>query len=207
MTKECSISDCHGKHKGHGYCEKHNARFARYGDPLAGPVFRQRRGAQCCIAGCFETPQGRGMCSKHYRRWKKYGAAEVVAWEYASDSRKEWHRDRRGYVVRYDPGNRSSSPNGYVYQHRHVMSEMLGRSLRNGENVHHRNGPRSDNTPENLELWASGQPAGQRVQDRVRWHLNELIVNFEAAAKLDDDPGGLFCLLTKLNSIRRKKHA
>lgn len=47
------------------------------------------------------------------------------------------------------------------------MEQMLGRPLRPGENVHHINGIRSDNSPENLELWVRQQPAGQRVEDLI----------------------------------------
>ena len=39
--------------------------------------------------------------------------------------------------------------------HRHVMEQMLSRKLRPGETVHHKNGRRDDNRPENLELCAS----------------------------------------------------
>lgn len=49
------------------------------------------------------------------------------------------------------------------------MSEYLGRPLREGETVHHRNGRRADNRIENLELWTSNHPAGQRVEDVLAW--------------------------------------
>ena len=54
-----------------------------------------------------------------------------------------------------------------VYRHRQVMSQVLGRSLRTFENVHHKNGIKLDNRPENLELWACRQPYGQRVDDMI----------------------------------------
>lgn len=42
-----------------------------------------------------------------------------------------------------------------MLQHRHVMEQELGRKLRPGEIVHHKNENRADNRPENLELVSS----------------------------------------------------
>ena len=64
------------------------------------------------------------------------------------------------------------------------MERVLGRSLLPGENVHHKNGNRFDNTPENLELWYRGQPSGQRVDDLIAYivkhHRHRLALHLSA---------------------------
>lgn len=67
-------------------------------------------------------------------------------------------------------GYRTVSHEGQsVFEHRLVMERSLDRSLRTGESVHHRNGIRSDNRIDNLELWVTPPREGQRVNDLVRW--------------------------------------
>jgi HNH endonuclease len=90
-------------------------------------------------------------------------------------SRTTRYKDRRGYVRVYRPEHPNAVGLGWVYEHVLVMSQLLGRPLFPDEQVHHRNGQRDDNRAENLELWTTlRQPAGQRVEDLVRWALTIL---------------------------------
>jgi endogenous inhibitor of DNA gyrase (YacG/DUF329 family) len=72
----------------------------------------------------------------------------------------------RIFVGKDYPG---ATQSGHVFEHRKVMQDLLGRPLVDDENVHHKNGIRDDNRPENLELWSRSQPHGQRVEDKIRW--------------------------------------
>ena len=60
-----------------------------------------------------------------------------------------------GYLLVKRPGHPMADCRGYVYEHRLVASEMVGRPLRDGEIVHHRDGDPLNNSPANLEIVAS----------------------------------------------------
>jgi len=78
------------------------------------------------------------------------------------------HVTKTGYVILNRPEHPNSN-RGRVAEHVVVMTKILGRPLYKGETVHHKNGIRSDNRPENLELHASAHGRGQRIPDLVEW--------------------------------------
>ena len=76
---------------------------------------------------------------------------------------------KAGYVMIRRPEHPRARASAYVFEHILVMEAELGRFLVDGESVHHLNGVRDDNRPENLELWTRPQPSGIRVRDAIAW--------------------------------------
>jgi len=74
---------------------------------------------------------------------------------------KDWHLDNYGYL-------RKSVNGKWVKQHRQVMEEHIGRRLKRKEHVHHKNGNRSDNRLENLELLDSYDHHKEHSDNRKR---------------------------------------
>lgn len=109
----------------------------------------------CDAEGCTNKHYARGYCIAHYCRWQRYG--DPRADQPIQDRVNKGHTYVHGYRVFQIDGRQR-------YEHRLVMEAQLGRPLRKGESVHHKNGVRSDNTLGNLELWYTGQPAGVHGQ-------------------------------------------
>ncbi len=94
-----------------------------------------------------------------------------------------------GYIKEKSPGHPKADASDYVMQHRLVMERMIGRLLETHERVHHKNGNRQDNRPENLELWtgvgtSKKDPQGVRVVDKVLDMLDSLTADERKQVRL-----------------------
>jgi hypothetical protein len=157
----CTFDGCGRPYRARGLCSSHLDQLARGKDltPIRVPK------TTCEVPGCDRRHAGNGLCTSHKSQLQRgqelrpIGAGFRLAWD-----------DRKGYVhVKAPPGHPNARKDGYMFEHVLVMSQLLGRPLLPHEQVHHRNGLKNDNRPENLELWAMHQPKGQRVADLVAW--------------------------------------
>ena len=68
-----------------------------------------------------------------------------------------------------------------ILEHRFVMEQHLGRALLPSETVHHKNGVKTDNSVENLELWVTQHVPGPRLSDQLSW-AKSLLKQYEPGA-------------------------
>ena len=159
---ECTTTDCDRPQKARGLCSKHYEILRRTGSLTK---TRPTLGDCCVVDGCSERPVAKERCSRHYRVFASEGVDRDIR---KMRPRGSGSINDGGYVMLYRP-NHPNSKHGRIAEHRLVMSEHLGRPLTEHENVHHKNGVKTDNRLENLELWIVSQPSGQRVEDVLEW--------------------------------------
>jgi hypothetical protein len=165
--RPCSVNGCEQLVDSNGLCHGHDQRLRRTGQLQEQlPLGWRRQGEQCAADDCERKPYAKGYCGTHYKRLKAHGdAKEDVPIRVVTGEGCFTH----GYWKVPVPPELRHLTNGEtpVLEHRLVMAMHLGRALYPGEVVHHINGDRTDNRLENLELWSTTQPKGQRVEDKV----------------------------------------
>ena len=170
----CTRPGCDRPHVAKGFCGGHYARWKRGAD-LDAPMRTPWRGqiGACLQDGCDRPKHSRGYCKTHHARlWRGTTAMDAPLREAGAWS--AWYiKLPSGYVerTRVIDGKKERQ-----LQHRVVWEEAHGPLLPR-QNIHHKNGVRHDNRLENLEMWDTSQPSGQRVEDKLA-HAREMFERY-----------------------------
>ena len=197
----CKIENCPNRFFAKEWCHRHYGSWRETGDPMgledqrkrfrrgdaSNPKWMSEEDAQidlnrksknlCCVIDCIKKLQKSGrFCNCHYGRNRIYGRVGPV---WSNQERTIAEQDENGWIIRDGYKVKWATEGAkYTYQHREVYENHLGRKLESWENVHHKNGDRSDNRIENLELWLTPQPSGQRIEDLIQFiidHYEEIV--------------------------------
>lgn len=135
------------------------------------PKLEKNKGL-CNKEGCTRPIHCRSVCTRHYRRLhyeeherERRGAKKTLPLAVGTK-----RIDSGGYIrIKVPDGEGSYGTRDWKKEHRLIMENHLGRELLPTETVHHKNGIKTDNRIENLELWATVHQRGQRVCDLIKF--------------------------------------
>jgi len=148
----CSVDGCTGQHFGKGYCRPHYLKLA-YTPPKKPTAFTTSKPHTCIQCGTefiahHESPK---YCSI------KCSAAH----------KKKPYIVKKGYKKLLIHSHPRADQKGYVFEHIVVAEAVIGRPIKEPEEVHHRDMNRLNNSPDNLVVCADHA-------DHMKYHATPL---------------------------------
>jgi hypothetical protein len=126
--------------------------------PVCGSEFKSNNPAQkTCSRECGYTIRGTRIPEQRCERCGKVIIKGYRGQRFCSHQCRTRplgsKRHIHGYVqIRVGRGHPGADSQGWIFEHREVLARHIGRPLEKHETVHHKNGDRTDNHIENLEL-------------------------------------------------------
>lgn len=138
--KSCSVDGCAEIHFGKGYCRKHYIKlhYAKSHEP------KRLKPAKVYECACC------GTSFNAYHKTPKYCSRKCSA-----EGRKRPYIIKKGYRKVLMPLHPRSDVKGYVFEHIVVAEKHIGRSIAKGEEIHHADFNKQNNSPDNLIVCAN----------------------------------------------------
>lgn len=126
---------------------------------------RKQQPKICIEPGCTNTIEkgAKGRCGKHAQRVRRYDDPNFVTPEQV---RRERNRDAQPKLGRCSRNTYRKSFG--LHEHRRVMERLLGRKLTSDEVVHHIDGDKHNNKPENLKVLTRREHIALHRDDLLR---------------------------------------
>jgi len=143
---ECSIDECTNIAKVRGYCNAHYLKLLRFGNPLFSKkrVVYRKRGKKVLTCTCLYC--GQKIEKPTYKR--KYCSTIC-----AGMANRKPYILKKGYKKLLIPDHPRSDKKGYVFEHIVIVEAKICRMLKEKEVVHHVDGNKTNNNPNNLEIF------------------------------------------------------
>jgi hypothetical protein len=141
-------------------------------------------GESCTVAGCGGQARAKGLCNRHYKQARQPlratnpcacgcgGRTEYTFLHghhtrlFSRDEQARRGRQNTGQALRDTGEGKSYRKVAQRHEHRIVAEQKLGRPLVRGEIVHHKNGNKRDNHPDNLEVMTQSEHARLHARQR-----------------------------------------
>lgn len=113
----------------------------------------------------------------------------------------------KGYVMEYHPGHPRADKKGYVFAHIVAYEKHTGTKVPTGFAIHHVNGIKTDNNPENLIMLSVGEHS--ILHNKMRKHSEETKskISAKAKARLSDPSKHPLFIPLDIEAIKKDRSA
>ena len=167
----CSVEGCQNRPKANGFCTAHWQRTQNGLDlsaPIGPPRGRTPNTMVCVVQGCGQRANNKGMCLRHAEQ-RRHGILDDQGNRLRENlpggrprTKDRWVQADGYILVQAPEGHPFARQDGSILEHRLVMEQVLGHYLDPDEFlVHHKDGDRGNNHPDNLEVLSASAKKGE----------------------------------------------
>lgn len=150
------------------YCEICNKMFQV---PASDHRIKEGKKIRFCSRKCMGVSNKKGeykhckYCEKLFYTTRNIFCSSKCACEYKKVNYNHKTYYENGYICEYHNGYNKK---GNVKQHRRIMEEYIGRKLKENEIVHHKNGDKTDNRIDNLQIMTRSEHSSMHRKEEKK---------------------------------------